>query len=840
MPLMRTASASKFKRTVDQGYIGNITGNLYDYEDRIFNEQDLADERKRAKHFAHDDARDFAKTRTCTSREKGGYMNEYMTSVFAAEEKMPYDLEAPPMTSVEEFAMCLVSNFPDVEIAYQFFDNFKSGRMTLTEFIAGVRALGFNSKDGRTIFKMMLMQSDPTLQSDPNFPPWKVRDYSVSRKGFGWLWRLGGGTIDPDLKRITEDVCSVTKMMAAAAGPPVIHSYGDFLESSTRTADILSSRDLEDPLVNFAKWAANRWEVLHTLFTPVDHRGMYGGRRKVRAEHFVTFVRGLGFTGNAVRVFSEIKRHGPQNMVYSKAALKVSGLDEVDGLILNETDEISRSQLNQFEKYVMALLEDSKAGEEGNPATRFIEQLKMKHGSVFVAWRADLDIRQTGRLAFNDLCNACKKLGVVARPIWNAYRPDGSPEPLRLSDLAPEESAIVDDFLECLWSNFGFDLDKAWGSVDSTHRQMATMDEWCQGVRRLGFEGDAKMIFLGLECSGLGHMTRDEFDYVKVLSDAGMRQQHSAPPVRAFNDWVQEEFESPEAFLDMVGLEGCKSKFDSKDKDQSGKVKKIGVSDLAARLSALGYPGNAMQVAMIAAKTGGGTEIMRCKLMGLLLGKRRGAPPQKGHLLRTASDLSKTIKTAKSPWRPRKSWTESVDAVAFSNDRLPASVRTYFSVPEKKAGFALSDRIAGVKPRAPDRSVSLKSRSASPKVDTGRFRSASPPGSSRSRSLTPSRIASLLRMRSLTPPRSKRTLSLSPRRRLDYTESGFDTGYNFRFGDPGERFVWGADRASLKEGMASRPLFDNTTKDFSTQMRECHRLEGFISVVLLTVLIPPV
>jgi len=645
-----------------------------------------------------------------------------------------------------------------------------------------------------------------TVPEGAKGPPWKQRDFTISRSEFAWLWKLGGGKIDPDMKqRHVEPVDSTTKNLASAAGPPVseMESFGDFLETATRTADIFNTRDLEDPILAFAKWAGDDkggrypWDVMHSLFHPQEGtgcaRGMYSGRRKCRAAEFVNFVRSLGFEGNAIRIFAEIKRHGCPKPVHSKAAKRAAGIDDEDDALFDETDEISISQLQHFQKRLTKMLSDLKAADEGSPAARLIKMLREKRGCIFRAWRLDLDVHENGKIDWNDLVVACKNLGISKdlRHIWNSFRPDGSSKPLELWEFDSEEAATVNHFMECIWATTGFDLDKAWDLIDAGGRKMVTMEEWLQGVKCIGFEGNAKVLYQGLGVFGLNHLWRTDFDYLEVLSNASLRSTFAAAPIRSLRSWVQSQYGNPQVFLDKVGVpHQKKAKFrlaggKFSGEDEPDEVKQLGVSDLSARLTALGYPGDAFQVAIIAAKAGGTSYVKRGQLLGLLVGKHHGAPPQRGCELRMTAhprrgSRSKEKKNV-TPWRPKRAWRDYLDTVSKSNDRLPACVRTYFSVPEQTAGFSLTEGSTDGSPKLKARSVSPRVRSASPKVDSGR-------GDARTRSLTP-----------------RRNRPDSPRQRLDFDESGF----NLSNDEKGSRFVWGSDNPSVKAQLKRRPPFDN-------------------------------
>lgn len=134
---------------------------------------------------------------------------------------------------------------------------------------------------------------------------------------------------------------------------------------------------------------------------------------------------------------------------------------------------------------------------------------------------------------------------------------------------------------------------------------------------------------------------------------------------------------------------------------------------------------------MTASKAGGRQQIFRGKLLGLLVGKRPGAPPQVGceHRLRRSQSLKPERNKTELPWRPRKQWKDSVDSISATNGAKPACVRTYFSVPANSSGFNLCDQDSFNESLCKS-ARNIRSRSVSPRVDTNL-------GGSRTQSVSP-------------------------------------------------------------------------------------------------------
>jgi len=215
------------------------------------------------------------------------------------------------------------------------------------------------------------------------------------------------------------------------------------------------------------------------------------------------------------------------------------------------------------------------------------------------------------------------------------------------------------------------------------------------------------------------------------------------------------------------------------------------VADVAARLTTLGFPGDSLQVARIAAKTGGRNYVVRAKLLGLILGKRSGAPPGKGCENRLACSAKSqhttqklgSTKSSPSPWRPGKVW-QGVDChISATNYSKPASTRTYFSVPDKVGGFPMSRN-------NPDESLpksTRETRSVSPRVDTN-----------------------LENAKELRPyEQANRARSLTPRKRLDLNDSGQSSSPDRTLDLRTRNVTWGKNRETENNVSKSTTAWDN-------------------------------
>lgn len=330
----------------------------------------------------------------------------------------------------------------------------------------------------------------------------------------------------------------------------------------------------------------------------------------------------------------------------------------------------------------------------GVPSSRFISLLREKRGTVLRAWRLEFDPMGRGQCARAEFAQTCRRLGFQpgeGQLFWAMLRPDGSSAALRFHELDPEEAHNLQLLEEVLWEACGFDLDRAWAILDVGNRQSVTLEEFKAGLKKLGFTGNAKLLFMGLDSAGLGRLTRPDFDCVRRLSPALMQMSHSPALVSAFRGWVQEDLGSAHTLLSKLGLEEASSQIFTKD--------------FASRVTGLGFRGDTHELAMMAAKSGSGTHVTAETLTRLLAG-RRGRSPKLQHsgtplLPQTGSTSPGTSTATPGPRSPgshsgasgagspgttikqRADWNGSTFDFSAPNSERPAALRNYFSAPER-------------------------------------------------------------------------------------------------------------------------------------------------------------
>mmetsp|Transcript_54343 Transcript_54343/g.137261 ORF Transcript_54343/g.137261 Transcript_54343/m.137261 type:complete len:620 (+) Transcript_54343:54-1913(+) len=422
-------------------------------------------------------------------------------------------------------------------------------------------------------------------------------------------------------------------------------------------------------ITQFTDWASstpNGWDQLHQMFVREDTNPAGGtymdngnqGMRGIVKKRWVILLRNKGYPNDegAAEVFDEILK---ESRIEQKGKL---------GDVVNAPAEptITLAFLKRFERRAVSVNATLTSRDEQSPASRFVKLLVRERGSSLRAWRLDLDARGTGRVAMVDFTNACRQLGVASQGklIWNNLRQD-KVTPLEFHELDPKEASNLEDFAETLWSTVGFDLAKAWLFLDTNNQNYLSLDEFKGGVRKLGFDGDIRLIFKGLDSAGLGRMTREDFEYIGKVSRMGHKRLGGTSTKGAITDlitWVQRELGGAHELIVKIGL-------------GSG-VKRIVVGDLAARLTALGFEGDALQAAARAARLEGGTHVTADTLYSLLSGGKPRTtdqvPPQQQQQLRRSSSAKASVQTE------RGVWCDGVDNIADHNMHRCKYTRGYF------------------------------------------------------------------------------------------------------------------------------------------------------------------
>jgi len=467
-------------------------------------------------------------------------------------------------------------------------------------------------------------------------------------------------------------------------------------------------RELSGDVLQFVDWAChhNVWETMRDLFEADDGnqyiiQGSYG-RRGLTLQEWTHKLKFMGFDGNAKAVFNEIVREAKSEHEEKQRVrkLKLVGYDEGGNAVFDEFWEESRSeqeekqrarkennggrgprytvftetvslfQFSRFQSRVQAYGAALSAAHSNSAAIRFVKLLQQHRGSILRAWRLDLDIRGSGKVAYVDFAHACRQLHVMsqARNIWSSLRNKDDPRPLEFSELGSEEAPNLDAFAEVLWNALGLDLEKAWMFMDVNFQRWLSLEDFEAGARKLGFDGNVKLLFKGLDSSGLGRVTRTDFEYLRLVTRVAPRKLQEHPGAIAdLIQWVQRKLGGVEELIGRLGLMGQNAY--------------ITVGDLAVHLAALGFDGDALQAATRAARNDGGNHVTAESLRQLFSSTLPSPTTWPLSNYQRAKNSPPELRNCNSA---RGVWNNGVCDLVAQNRTRPQGQRHYFSAPERK------------------------------------------------------------------------------------------------------------------------------------------------------------
>jgi len=277
-----------------------------------------------------------------------------------------------------------------------------------------------------------------------------------------------------------------------------------------------------------------------------------------------------------------------------------------------------------------------------------------------------------------EFAKACRSLGISGEvgALLSALRPNGNSASLQLRDIDVDEADNLELFAALLWNRAGCgNLDKAWSLFNPGKRSYVTLSEFVNVGRSLGAQCDLPLVFKGLDAGGNGHLTRDDFEYVKVMAPLFQPMARCAPAISELSAWVYDEFGSIQAFLEHLGLQ-------LNDKEGT-----LGPCELAEGLQDLGFPGDALEVTRSVTRAGGGPGylISAEDLVKILIGQkivRSSSPRPMSPGVRSPSPkLSVEAHEDKSDLLTKEfGWDDTLDNTCRINKERPASQRRYFSM----------------------------------------------------------------------------------------------------------------------------------------------------------------
>lgn len=389
-----------------------------------------------------------------------------------------------------------------------------------------------------------------------------------------------------------------------------------------------------------------------------DH-GSSGGRGLTQS-HWSKMILEMGFPGTAEEAAA----------VWKEISREAHGDKKVRNPLLNLEVEISLAQIKLFAKRAGAVNQLLDAQDKNSPARRLVRLLLDKYGSSLLAWRTVMDLHCTGRISYPDFANACRRLGLHSqgKQLWMNLRQDNLAA-LEFQDLDPLEGENLEAFAESLWNKVGFDLQEAWRYLDPSNLQYVCYGDFKEGCEKLGFKGNTRLLFKGLDMSGLGvgRVKRTDLDYMMKVSRVAKIHLRVGTIVAntGLEDliaWTKREMGTPEELISQLGLIPGQTQ--------------IQFSEFVARLAALGFEGDALSASSIVARYEGGS-VVSVETLGTLLSG--GRPTSAAARARTPTRSRPPRSASNGRWAPpRSGWYDSVDIISDRNTVRCHHIKQFF------------------------------------------------------------------------------------------------------------------------------------------------------------------
>jgi hypothetical protein len=289
----------------------------------------------------------------------------------------------------------------------------------------------------------------------------------------------------------------------------------------------------------------------------------------------------------------------------------------------------------------------------------FVGALQKRRGTLLRGWRMDLDKNGLGKVTFGSFAAACRKydLGDHCKGMWKSLCPTGGM--LLFSDLAPQEADNIEAFVDAAGRATGYDLGKAWEFIDADRGNSVSFGDFERGAQALGFPGDCRLLFDGIEVEGIRRVTREDVVYLENLSQnpalaARRKLKNNTGALTDLISWVQSEGGGAESFVAQLGQ------------------RKISLSELEAHLAARGFPFAAREAATQAARNDPGSDgqsISADSLLAMLRGREVSWKPR---------SPSRPRPQPRQPAAADKGWDNAVNDLSKGNLSRHATARGQF------------------------------------------------------------------------------------------------------------------------------------------------------------------
>eukprot|EP00930_Biecheleria_cincta_P063003 TRINITY_DN4847_c0_g1_i2.p1 TRINITY_DN4847_c0_g1~~TRINITY_DN4847_c0_g1_i2.p1 ORF type:complete len:1357 (-),score=236.44 TRINITY_DN4847_c0_g1_i2:54-4124(-) len=430
--------------------------------------------------------------------------------------------------------------------AWQAIDSDGHGVVGKEQFVSRAMSLGFKG-DGDLLFIGLDASGQGRLWKD------EFDFLALTVPGLSWMDRASTDSQQASKPKV------VINAPAAAEPTPKRHVRPKPLKPSSAKT-----------VMEFLQWAVGRWPHLRELFG-TDSSPVPGAPQakyhSIMPEAFIHFVKGLGFQGDPQCIVNEIHRRAEVEQ----------GAENGGRLTL--------AQLQLFRKQVEVLT-----------VRRMAKALKKRRGAVLRAWRLDLDRTGFGLVSRDDLERVCRVIGMGddANVIWEALRPSGgSQHPIELCEIEPGEATNLFSFTEAMLQKTNYHLGRIWvllksapnGADRDTKEEAISRDQFEEAATRLGFPGDALLLFSGLASLNADRpetrLWRDELGYAWLLTLKAAEIRNIA--AQSLDPSTEIPCGHSEQLLASMGFLGGSTP---------------AAASVVARLESLGFSGNVLQAAL--------------------------------------------------------------------------------------------------------------------------------------------------------------------------------------------------------------------------------------------------
>lgn len=333
-------------------------------------------------------------------------------------------------------------------------------------------------------------------------------------------------------------------------------------------------------------------------------------------------------------------------------------------------------------------------------APNFADYLFRRYGSTMAAWRVALDVHKKGRISYSDFTSACRSNLEMSWPgklIWESLGKDVF-KFLEMHEISPEEGENLELFAELLWSRVGLDADRAWAALHPQKRMHLNFEDFKRGVTKLGYTGDAKILFRGLDSSRMGKVRASDIQYAIKISRVGRERLGGLDELqKQFFSWVQYSFGSPDHFIKKLKL--------------APGTHTVSANELSTRLAALGFPGDTVKVVRKTAWCRDGATANLNDLNNVLHG--RSTVEEKGSPQRRKPSPSPRPRSAQKP-TIQKPWDEHLHDISGTNKANCKYNKTYFDRQNCTRSVCRSPITSDVFSPSPQSSVTLEPCKAPP------------------------------------------------------------------------------------------------------------------------------